>query len=172
MRHSFILNESGLKWGDTRGNNSFPWPNCTSPFITPTVKPELLALKCCCQLWLQGVPKVTPKLVHNSCKTVLLLENEIWDAHEDLCTTMLNVRSPNFRGIHLHYPHEESAWAANWETLLMCSPRRASRRASRASSAMGANASSGSLWHSEAKLKPHAIPPISLAKTRGHSKFI
>lgn len=115
MRHSFILNESGLKWGDTRGNNSSPWPNCTSPFITPAVKSVLVAIKCCCQVWLQGVSKVTPKLVHNYCKTVLVLENEIWDAHEDLCTTMLNIRSPNFRGLHLHYPHEESAWAANWE---------------------------------------------------------
>lgn len=71
MRHSFILNESGLKWGDTRGNNSSPRPNCTSPFITPTVKPVLLAIKCCCWVWLQGVSKVTPKLVHNCCKKFL-----------------------------------------------------------------------------------------------------
>lgn len=111
MRHSSILNESGLKWGDTRGNNSSPRPNCTSPFITPV----LLAIKCCCQVWLQGVPKGTPKLVHSYCKTVLVLKNGIWDADEDLCTTMLNIRSPNFRGLHLHYPHEESSWAVNWE---------------------------------------------------------
>lgn len=116
MRHIFILNESGFKWGETSGNNSAPWPNCTFPFITPTVKPVLLAIKFCYQVWLQGVSKVTPKSVHNYCKTVLVLENEISNADKDLCTIILDIRTPNFRGLHLHDPHKESTGAANWET--------------------------------------------------------
>lgn len=156
MRHSSILNESGLKWGDTRGNNSSPRPNCTSPFITPV----LLAIKCCCQVWLQGVPKGTPKLVHSYCKTVLVLKNGIWDADEDLCTTMLNIRSPNFRGLHLHYPHEESSWAANRENPFDVLTKESLNKKQAGHPQPWANASSGLLWDSEAKIEPYAISPL------------
>lgn len=169
MRHSFILNESGLKWGGTRGNNSSPWPNCTSPFITPV----LLTIKCCCQVWLQGGSKGIPKLVHSYCKTVLVLENKIWFADEDLCTNMLNIRSFNFRGLHLHYPHEESAWAANLENHFDVLTKESFNK-----SKQGILSHVGKcllwltvrLW-SENKASCH-FTTISLSKTTGYSKFI